>query len=115
MKARSLSAIAALPLLIGLLCPSSASALVVDWDTLAWNPGDLTTSYEIDSGAAGNDVTVAVTSQNNNTLTTDSTTGIQTPNIGNAVTGGLAQNSFEIAGNLHTNSNVTLTISFNPA
>ena len=96
------------------VCPS-AQALLVDWDTLTWAPGALTNSYDIDPGAAGNDVTITVSGKPG-TLTNDANTGIMTPNIGMAITGGLApvQNSFEIAGNLYTNSKLTLTVNFNP-
>jgi hypothetical protein len=103
-------------LLIATLLPTPANALVVDWDTVTWNPGDTTNSYNIDPGTPGNDVTVTVTAKNN-VLTTDSNTAIQTPLVGTSITGGLSpvQNSFEIAGNLKTNSEVTMTVNFNPA
>ena len=50
------------------------------------------------------------------TFDNDANTGIMTPNIGTAITGGLSpvQKSFEIAGNLYTHSSVTLTVNFNP-
>ena len=95
-------------------CPS-AKALLVDWDTLTWAPGSLANSYDIDPGTPGNDVTITVSGKAS-TFTNDSTTGIITPNIGTAITGGLnpVQNSFEIAGNLFTNSKVTLAVDFTP-
>ncbi len=100
--------------LFGSACPS-AQALLVDWDTLTWAPGSLSNSYDIDAGTPGNDVTITVSGQAS-ALTNDSTTGIMTPNIGTSITGGLSpvQSSFEIAGNLHTNSKITLTVGFNP-
>lgn len=97
-----------------LACPS-AKALLVNWDTLTWAPGALTNSYDIDPGTPGNDVTITVSGKAG-TFTNDSSTGIITPNIGTAITGGLnpVQKSFEIAGNLFTNSKVTLAVNFTP-
>lgn len=76
----------------------------------------MTNSYDIDLGTPGNDVTIAVGGQAG-AFTNDSNTGIITPNIGTAITGGLSpvESSFEIAANLHTNSKVTFTVSFNPS
>ena len=52
--------------------------------------------------------------QNANIFTNDPTTGTMTPTINQTITGGLSpvQNSLMIAANLHTNSNLTVQISF---
>ncbi len=96
------------------VCPT-ARALLVDWDTLTWTPGALTNSYNIDPNAPGNDVTITVGAKKG-AFDSDATTGILTPNIGTAITGGLSpvQKSFELAANLYTTSNITLTVNFNP-
>ena len=100
-----------LALLAGLA--GSANAMVLDWDGVAWTPGSLNNSYNL-NGDAYNDVTVAITSQNPGVFTTDPTTGTQTPAINQSITGGLtpAENSLMIAANLHTNSNLTVQLSF---
>jgi hypothetical protein len=96
-----------------LLCPG-VHATVIDWDTLAWAPGSTSNSYDVDPANAGSDVTISV--GGNNTLTNDATTGIPSPAITMSLTGGLspAQNTFEIAANLHTKSKVSLAVNFSP-
>jgi hypothetical protein len=95
---------------------ASAQALLVDWDAMAWTPGTLSNAYDIDPGTPGNDVTIAVGGKPG-AFDPDSNTGIITPNIGTAITGGRTpvEKSFEIAADLYTISKVTLTVSFNPA
>jgi hypothetical protein len=90
-----------------------AKALVLDWDGVSWTPGSLSNSYNI-NGDAFNDITVAITSQNQGVFTNDPTTGTLTPAINQTMTGGLSpvQNSLIIAANLHTNSNLTVHLSF---
>lgn len=90
-----------------------AQALVLDWDGVSWTPGALSNSYNL-NGDAFNDITVAITSQNPNIFTNDPTTGTMTPAINQTMTGGLVppQNSLIIAANLHTNSNLTVQLSF---
>lgn len=90
-----------------------ARALVLDWDGVSWTPGSLSNSYNI-NGDAFNDITVAITSQNPGVFTNDPTTGTMTPAINQTMTGGLlpVQNSLIIAANLHTNSNLTVHLSF---
>lgn len=90
-----------------------AKALVLDWDGVSWTPGALSNSYNL-NGDALNDITVAITSQNQGVFTNDPTTGTLTPTINQTMTGGLVppQNSLLIAANLHTNSNLTVHISF---
>ena len=48
-----------LAVLLSLLCGSSASAVVLDWDATTWTPG-YTNSFDVDSQNTGNDVTVSV-------------------------------------------------------
>ena len=90
-----------------------ARALVLDWDGVSWTPGSLSNSFNL-NGDAFNDITVAITSQNPGIFTNDPTTGTMTPAINQTMTGGLipAQNSLMIAANLHTNSNLTVHLSF---
>jgi hypothetical protein len=91
----------------------SAHALVLDWDSVTWNPGSLNNSYDL-NGDSVNDVTVKITSQNPGVFTTDPATGTQTPTINQSTTGGLTpvENSLMIAANLHTNSNLTVQLTF---
>ena len=88
-------------------------ALVLNWDGVTWTPGSLNNSYNL-NGDAFNDITVAITSQNPGIFTNDPTTGTMTPAVNQTMTGGLvpAQNSLMIAANLHTNSNLTVHLSF---
>jgi hypothetical protein len=100
-----------LALLAGLA--GSANAMILDWDGVAWTPGSLNNSYNL-NGDAFNDITVAITSQNPGIFANDPTTGTQTPTINQSITGGLTpvENSLMIAANLHTNSNLTVQLSF---
>lgn len=90
-----------------------AQALVLDWDGVSWTPGSLSNSYNL-NGDAFNDITVAITSQNQGIFTNDPTTGTMTPAINQTMTGGLVppQNSLMIAANLHTHSDLTVHVSF---
>jgi hypothetical protein len=98
-----------------LAVPGAAEALVLDWDSATWSPGSLNNSYEL-TGDGVNDITLNITKRGNgsNVFATDPTTGTQTPVINQSLTGGLSpvQNSLMIAGNLHTNTDVTVQISF---
>jgi hypothetical protein len=107
------AAVGAICLLIGLAATRSASALVLDWDGVAWSPGSLTNSYDL-NGDGINDVTVTVNSQQGNIWQNDPTSGIQTPVVNQTLTGGIlpAQNSLMVAANLHTNSSATVQLSF---
>lgn len=90
-----------------------AQALILDWDSVAWTAGSLNNSYDL-NGDASNDITVTLTTQNANVWTNDPTSGDMTPAVNQTMTGGLSpvQNSLMLAANLHTNSNVTLQLSF---
>jgi hypothetical protein len=90
-----------------------ARALVLDWDTAVWAPGDLSNSYDL-NGDAVNDITVQITSQQANIWANDPTSGSQSPVVNQTLTGGLspAQNSLMLAANLKTHSDTTIQISF---
>jgi hypothetical protein len=107
-----LSAVAAAGLLF-LAGSRPAQAVVLDWDSVAWTPGSLNNSYDL-NGDGVNDVTVNITSQNPGIWQNDPTSGTQTPVVNQTLTGGLVQpqNSLMLAANLHTNSNSTVQISF---
>ncbi|MFN2623244.1 MAG: hypothetical protein ABR611_10395 [Chthoniobacterales bacterium] len=110
---RRILVIAAAAALFSLSAASPARALVLDWDTAAWAPGDLVNSYDL-NGDAVNDITVQITSQQANIWATDPTSGSQAPVDNQTLTGGLspAQNSLMLAANLHTKSACTVQISF---
>jgi hypothetical protein len=107
-----LSAVAAACLLF-LAASRPAHAVVLDWDSVAWTPGSLNNSYDL-NGDGVNDVTVNITSQNPGIWQNDPTSGLQSPVVNQTLTGGLVQpqNSLMLAANLHTNSNSTIQISF---
>ena len=110
---RRVCVIAAVCLAFSLAGSRQAHALVLDWDTAAWANGSLSNSYDL-TGDGVNDITVAWTSQNQGVWTNDPTSGMLTPAINQTMTGGLSpvENSLNVAANLHTNSRVTLQISF---
>lgn len=105
-------AVIAASLLLLVTIPA-AQALVLDWDTAAWNPGDLNNPYDL-NGDALTDVTVKITSQQANIWAIDPTSGTQTPVVNQTLTGGLSpvQNSLMLAANLKTHSDATVQISF---
>jgi hypothetical protein len=90
-----------------------ARALVLDWTSAAWVPGDLINSYDL-NGDTVNDITVQITSQQANIWANDPTSGSQAPVVNQTLTGGLspAQDSLMLAANLHTKSACTVQISF---
>src|SRR6476646_1566989 len=90
-----------------------ARAVVLDWDSVTWNPGDLTNSYDA-SGNGQTDITLTITSQQANIWDPDPTTGTQTPVVNQTMTGGLvpAENSLMLAADLKTNSRSTVQITF---
>jgi hypothetical protein len=101
--------------IFALFAPShNASAVLVDWDTVTWAPGSVSNSLDVDPGTPGNDV--AITVGGVNVLTDDIHTSSPTPQIDMSLTGGLspAENSFDIAGNLHTKSKVAFSLTFTP-
>jgi hypothetical protein len=86
--------------------------VVLDWNAVLWADGSKSNSYDL-TGDSVNDITVALTSQNANVWTTDPT-GTMTPAVNEALTGGMpaGDKSLVLAADLHTNSNVTLHLSF---
>jgi hypothetical protein len=88
-----------------------AKAVVLDWDTVTWNPGSLNNSYDL-NGDNVNDITVALTSQNPGVWDNDPNSGTATPAVNQSITGGISGNSLMIAADLHTNSKVSLQLSF---
>lgn len=93
--------------------PQVAHALVLDWDAVTWAPGSTTNSFDL-NGDAINDVTIALTTQDQASWTLDPATGTQTPVVNQSLTGGLspAENSLNLSANLKTQSNVWISISF---
>jgi len=91
----------------------AAHALVLNWHSAAWAPGDLVNSYDL-NGDSVNDITVKVTSQQANIWALDPNSGSQAPVVNQSLTGGLvpAENSLMLAANLHTKSACTVQISF---
>jgi hypothetical protein len=110
---RGLGIVRATCLLFGLVATHSANALVLDWKGVAWSPGSLSNSYDL-NGDTVNDVTVAITTQQPNIWQTDPTSGTQTPVINETLTGGIPspEKSLMLAANLHTNSSATVQLSF---
>ena len=93
----------------------TAHALVLNWDGVSWTPGSLNNSYDL-NGDSINDITVTMTSKNNN-FTNDPTTGTMTPAINQTLTGDQSpvKNTLMIAGNLFTHSDITVQLSFTGA
>jgi hypothetical protein len=105
---------------LGLATP--AQALVLDWDLLVgpaapqWLNGSINNSYDL-NGDAINDVSVALTTQDQATWALDPATGTQTPAVNQSLTGGISpwENSLNLSANLKTQSNVWIHISFTGA
>lgn len=77
--------------------------------------GAVSNSYDLSAVPDGvNDITVGMSAQAGNVWANDPNSGTLTPAINQTMTGGLlpAQNSLNLAANLHTNSNLTIRISF---
>lgn len=90
-------------------------AITLDWDTVAWTPGSLANSYDIDPSKAGNDISVTV-SGNTAQLTTELASGNpMTPAVTPDFQGGLgtAQNTLCLAVNFANQSqSVTVKVDF---
>lgn len=95
---------------------NSAHALVLDWDAVTWTDGSVNNSYDL-NGDAINDITVALTTQDQATWAADPATGTQTPTVNQSLTGGLSpvENSLNLSANLKTQSNVWVQLSFTGA
>jgi hypothetical protein len=98
---------------IASLLATPARAVVLDWQNVTWNPGDLTNSYDA-SGDGLNDITITASSQQANVWRTDSASGSQTPVVNTTMTGGQGAGvpSLMLAADLHTNSNAQVQITF---
>ena len=112
--------VAAACLAVFLGAPSS-NALVLDWNYATWSntlmdqqSGVVANSYDL-SGDTVNDITVALVPKSN-VWTTDQPSGAgnMTPAITNTMTGGFGSSnqSLTLAADLHTNSRLTVQISF---
>src|SRR4051812_16417784 len=103
------------PALLLLSCAGS-HAVVLDWSTVAWAAG--ATSKSIDMNGDGTtDITVSFGGQLNTFTTQNSDgTGSMTPLVDSLLEGGQSpvRPSLDLAGNLHTNSNLTMTVTFSP-
>jgi hypothetical protein len=101
-------------ILLGLACFSSlAQAVTLDWGAVAWGPGALNNSYDVD-GVTGDDLTLAL-SGSTGELAKDSVDDLPTPNINTNLAGGFdpAQKSLNIAIDLGKKDRfVTVTITF---
>lgn len=105
----SFSVFAAVYCLLG----APARAVVLDWSAVSWTPGSLSNSYDVDgSSQNGNDISLAITG-NTNQFTTDPATGTATPSIATSLEGGTGgDHSLMLAGNLNTQTNFTITVTF---
>lgn len=102
-----------LGLLVALVVAGNARALVLDWTSASWTAGSVSNSYDVDPGATGNDVTVALSGFTE--MGTDPVTGQLTPAVNQSLTGGLAtpQNILEISPDFTRDSHtLTVTITF---
>lgn len=103
-----------LAVLLALTCfQSLAKAVVLDWSSASWSAGSLNNSYDIDPGAPGNDVTIALSGFTE--MGTDPVTGQLTPAVNQSLTGGVPvpQNILEISPDFTRDSHtLTVTITF---
>ena len=98
-----------------LFVATEVQAITLDWDAVAWAPGALTNSYDIDASKAGNDITVTV-SGNTATLQPELVApNPMTPAVTTNFQGGLgtAQNTLCLAVNFANQSqSVTVKVDF---
>lgn len=91
---------------------SNAAAVTLDWDVVAWTPGSLSNSYNIDPANAGNDVTFTLSGNTNRFA---DKAGSAMPAVLNIIEGGLSpvQKSLVLHVDLTTQSEgITLTVNF---
>jgi hypothetical protein len=94
---------------------SAAQAVTLDWDTVAWTPGSLTNSYDIDPSKAGNDITVTVSGNTAQLQPEVVAPNPMTPAVTTDFEGGLgtAQNTLCLPVNFTDQSQfVTVTVDF---
>jgi hypothetical protein len=99
-----------------LLGPAAAHGLVLDWSAVTWAPGTTSNSYDV-NGDGVNDITVTFGGDLTTFATQNSDgTGSMTPIIDTNLHGGQSpvRPSLDISGNLHTNSFLTITVTFSP-
>jgi hypothetical protein len=92
-----------------------ADGVTLDWDTVAWTPGSLSNSYDVDPSKAGNDVTVAIGGDTAQLQQKNTSPNAQTPALTNTLQGGLAtpQNTLCLALNLtNQTQSVSVTVNF---
>ncbi len=94
---------------------ANAHAVILDWDSVSWAAGSLTNSYDIDPSSAGNDITVAVTTNGAVAFQAEVVSPFpMTPATNQSFQGGLVttENTLCLALNLASNAqSVTVTIS----
>ncbi len=102
-------------LICSVVLTTSARAVILDWNSVAWSPGSISNSFDVDPSNPGNDITVTF-SGDTGRFATDPTTGIQTPAIDSTMEGGTSpvQKSLDLSMGLTTNKVITITISFSP-
>jgi hypothetical protein len=101
--------------LLALLGAASANAIILDWSTVAWTPGSLSNSYNVDPSNPGNDISVTLGGDTNK-FKPDPTTGIQTPTIDSTMEGGMSpvQSSLDLAMKITTPNFISVTVAFSP-
>jgi hypothetical protein len=100
---------------LALVLQATASAVVLDWDSVAWTPGSLSNSYDLDPTNPGNDITVTVSGSTAQLIPDNTPPNAATPNIGTSMEGGLTpvQNALLIYFDLtNTSQAITLSVSF---
>jgi hypothetical protein len=98
------------------LLQSSASAVVLDWDGVAWTAGDLNHTFQVDPFDADSTLTIDVTANNGAPLVPYSATpNPMTPVVNSVFQGGLGtiENTLTLAVNLaNPTQSITVGISF---
>lgn len=106
----ALQGLACLFALIGVL-PTTAPAIVLDWNSVNWSAGALTESYDIDSSNPGDDITITITGNTSFFLS-------NMPNDTTTATGGqgAGQQSLEMRVNWSSDTQtITVAIDFHYA
>lgn len=77
-------------LLASLAFTLPASAVILDWDSLAWSAGTFNNSFDVDPTSAGNDVTFAIGGDTGQLIPDSAAPMAATPSLVTSLTGGLA-------------------------
>jgi len=99
-------------LLLLLLAPASAKAMVLDWSNVTWSAGSLTGSFDIDPDNPGNDVTVTITGSTGQFFNSTY------PKITSDFTGGLGAGTDQLdlyVDYSNTSQSITVAVTFNYA